>query len=218
MTLSQPPFVSSEVETPRTGVSTSLDTNGKVGGGSSGRGNVVLTLAALALSACSPTLSSFERTLAANDSATAALGQWCAARWIAEPAKIVAETDRSEREPASPAIRAALGVGPDEPLAYRHVRLRCGDGVLSDAKNWYVPARLTPVMNTTLETTRTPFGTVVRPLGFHRERLESRRGRAAECPAGTILSHKAVLRLADGRAISLVIECYTRANLTKEAS
>jgi len=153
--------------------------------------------------------------LAANDSATAGLQQWCSARGIATPATIVAESDRSEREEASPAIRAALGVGVQEPLAYRHVRLRCGDAVLSDAKNWYVPARLTPAMNTALETTRTPFGTVVRPLGFHRERLESLRGRAAECPAGTVLSHQAVLRLGDGRGISFVAECYTRGNLAK---
>lgn len=174
--------------------------------------------ALLALAACAPTLSRFERTLAANDSATAALQQWCAARGIASPAAIVAESNHSEQEEASPAIRAALGVGAEEPLVYRHVRLRCGHAVLSDAKNWYVPARLTPPMNTALETTKTPFGTVVRPLGFHRERLESRRGRATECPTRTVLSHKAVLRLADGQAISLVIECYTRANLAKEPS
>ncbi len=125
----------------------------------------------------------------------------------------MAEADPAAREAATPAIRAALGVGQDEPLAFRHVRLRCGAAVLSDAKNWYVPARLTPAMNTALETTRIPFGTVVRALGFRRERLESSRGGAAECPAGTVLVHKAVLRLADGRGISFVTECYTRANL-----
>ncbi|MFM6832719.1 MAG: hypothetical protein ACKOVA_20640, partial [Novosphingobium sp.] len=94
------------------------------------------------------------------------------------------------------------------------VRLTCGDTVLSVAHNWYVPARLTPEMNRTLETTDAPFGKVVAPLGFRRERLASRRGRMAECPEGTILSHRAVLRLLDGRAISLVVECYTRANLS----
>jgi chorismate-pyruvate lyase len=173
-------------------------------------------LAALvSLTACAPTLSRFERTLAAHDSATAALQQWCARQGIAAPAQIIAESDSSEREEASAAIGAALGVAADERLAFRHVRLRCGDAVLSDAKNWYVPARLTPAMNTALETTRTPFGTVVRPLGFRRDRLASVRGRAAECPAGTVLSHKAVLRLTDGRGISLVVECYTRANLAQ---
>jgi hypothetical protein len=171
----------------------------------------------LAVAACTPALTRFERTLAANDSATAALAQWCAAQRISSPAQIVAESDREANEAATPAIRAALGVSADEALAFRHVRLRCGAAVLSDAKNWYVPARLTPAMNSALEATRTPFGTVVRPLGFRRERLASQHGRAKECPAGTVLSHKAVLRLADGRAISLVIECYTRANLAKEA-
>ncbi len=109
----------------------------------------------------------------------------------------------------------ALGIGPGEPFAYRHVRLVCGDTTLSDAQNWYVPARLTSAMNQTLETTDTPFGKVVAPLGFRRERLAAQRGRSADCPAGTVLSHRAVLRLADGRAISLVAECYTRANLGK---
>ena len=168
---------------------------------------------ALALSACAPTLGRFERTLAANDSATAALGQWCALRGIAKPATIRALADRGASEAPSAATRAALGVSAEEPVTFRHVRLLCGTAVLSDAKNWYVPARLTPAMNTALLSSDTPFGTVVRPLGFHRERLEGRRGRAAECPAGTVLSHKAVLRLADGRGISLVAECYTAANL-----
>jgi hypothetical protein len=172
---------------------------------------------ALLVAGCSPSLSRFERTLAANDSATAALGQWCAARGIAAPATIRAIADRSANEPASAATRAALGIGADEPVAFRQVRLACGTDVLSEAKNWYVPARLTPAMNATLLASDTPFGTVVRPLGFRRERLTSQRGRAPECPAGTVLSHRAVLRLADGSGISLVIECYTLANLRKAA-
>ncbi len=89
--------------------------------------------------------------------------------------------------------------------------------MLSVAHNWYVPARLTPEMNRTLETSDTPFGKVVAPLGFRRERLGSQRGRTAECPVGTVLSHRAVLKLADGRAISLVVECYTLANLSRVA-
>lgn len=69
-----------------------------------------------------------------------------------------------------------------------------------------------------LEATDTPFGKVVASLGFRRERLASKRGRGPECPKGTVLSHRAVLRIGDGignangRAISLVIECYTAAN------
>jgi hypothetical protein len=54
---------------------------------------------------------------------------------------------------------------------------------------------------------------VVAPLHFTRERLAARRGRMAECPAGTVLSHRAVLRRPDGLAISLVVECYTSASV-----
>lgn len=97
------------------------------------------------------------------------------------------------------------------------MRLTCGGAVLSVAHNWYVPARLTPEMNRALETSDTPFGKVVAPLGFTRERLASQRGRMAECPVGTVLSHRAVLKMADGRAISLVVECYTLANLSRVA-
>lgn len=177
------------------------------------RAGAVAVLAAASMAGCSPTLHLFEVTLAAHDSATQALGEWCAARGIGQPATIRAMADRDARDAPSPAVRKALGVTADEPVAYRHVRLACGGTVLSDARNWYVPARLTAAMNRTLETTDMPFGKVVMPLGFRRERLEARRGRAAECPAGTVLSHRAVLRLGGGTAISLVVECYTRANL-----
>lgn len=170
---------------------------------------------ALLLAGCagSADRASLERTLATNDSATVALGQWCAARHIADPPTIRALADRSKRLPAPPQVRTALGVGPDEPVAYRHVRLACGDTVLSVAHNWYVQARLTPAMNQMLESTDVPFGKVVAPLGFRRERLAAIRGRMTECPPGTILSHRAVLRMADGSAISLVVECYTRENI-----
>lgn len=151
--------------------------------------------------------------LATNDSATAALGQWCQTQRIADPPVIRALADRAAQAPASPAIRATLGVTEDEPVRYRHVRLVCGDTTLSVAHNWYVPARLAPEMNQTLETSDTPFGRVVSPLGFRRERLAAQRGAVAECPRGTVLSHRAVLRLTDGSAISLVVECYTPSNL-----
>lgn len=125
---------------------------------------------------------------------------------------------RAERiggEPAAPTpqVRALLAVPLGERLALRHVRLSCGGAVLSEAWNWYVPARLPASMNAVLDGNDTPFGTVIAPLGFTRQRLASQRGAAAGCPPGTVLSHRAVLRLPDGRPVSLVTECYTRANL-----
>ncbi len=170
-------------------------------------------LALALLTGCTtPHLAEFERRLAAQDSATAALGDWCKSRAIAEPPVIRAEQIGAAPRPSAE-VRRLLGVAESEPLAYRHVRLACGTAVLSEADNWYVPARLTPEMNRTLATTQTPFGRVVAPLNFRRERLSSERGRAKNCPVGTVLSHRAMLRLPDGAGLSLVTECYTRANV-----
>lgn len=178
------------------------------------------TLATLAtaglLSGCAgPGRSDFEATLAADPSATAALGRWCARRQIATPPRITAApiAGRPATEPAD--LRQLLGVPAEIPLGYRHVRLSCGKTGLSEAHNWYVPARLTAAMNAALATTDTPFGTVAAPLHFTRERLRSERGRGAGCPPGTILTHRARLRLPTGDALALVVECYTRANLKR---
>ena len=123
-------------------------------------------------------------------------------------------------------MRAALDVKPDEKLGYRRVQLKCGDHVLSEADNWYVPARLTPDMNHALETTDTPFGKAVAALHFRRHTLSAdllwrplrragrwARPRSEECGAlaipGHVLEHRAVLSTADGEPFSEVVETYT---------
>lgn len=106
-----------------------------------------------------------------------------------------------------------LDVDTNQSIGYRHVRLSCGGSVLSVAHNWYVPSRLPPEMNASLETSDTPFGKVIALLHFTRERLASKRGPAEGCPRDTVLSHRGLLRLPDGQPVSLVVECYTRANL-----
>jgi chorismate-pyruvate lyase len=160
-------------------------------------------------------LTRFRANLAEQDSATVALEHWCAARAIATPAHIEAATqDDAAATPATAAIRAALEVGPDESVRVRHVLLSCGGIVLSDARNWYVPARLTPDMNRTLDATRVPFGKVVAPIGLHRRVWTGRS--PASCPAGTIQHNTAVLRRDDGMPYSLVSECYTRANIAPQ--
>ena len=184
-------------------------------------GLALILLVGIGVTACTAPqarrLRRFEAALQAQDSATAALRQWCAAEHIADPAQIIAAPvkDGARAEPAG--LRSALGIGPDDPLGYRHVRLACGATVLSEAHNWYVPARLTPDMNRTLATTDTPFGAVAAPLGFRRERLATIRGPSPECPPGTVLSHHALLRLPGGAALAFLVECYTRANLVKPA-
>jgi len=153
-------------------------------------------------------LAAFEQALAAQDSATAALGQWCGARHIADPARITAEQVKGEDALPPPDLDEALKLSEDQPAGYRHVRLSCGGKVLSQAHNWYAPQRLTPEMNRILATTDTPFGKVAAPLQFHRERLGVVRGAAPGCPATTVLSHRALLRLPSGDPLALVVECY----------
>jgi hypothetical protein len=160
-----------------------------------------------------PTLDAFEAALLASDSATQALSQWCTRHDIADTAQIRAITVQGGENPATTDVRDLLSASPSEPLGYRHVRLVCGATVLSEAHNWYVPARLTPAMNRTLESTDTPFGTVAAGLGFSRTRLASHHGPFPGCPADTILSQRALLRLPDGRPLALLVECYTSANL-----
>lgn len=173
---------------------------------------------ALSLTACAGAgtpgpLDRFEATLARHASATAALGEWCVSEGIAAHPDIRAlPVIGQDRAPGDDVI-AALGAAAGERIGYRHVRLMCGEIVLSQAHNWYVPSRLTEAMNRTLETSDTPFGKVAAPLGYVREERPARRGRADSCPEGTVLTRGAVLRLPDGRPISVVVECYTSAIL-----
>ena len=133
---------------------------------------------------------------------------------------------RDTDKPATAEVRAALDVKPDEPLGYRRVRLKCGDKVLSEADNWYVPGRLTPEMNDALETTDTPFGKAVAALHFRRHTLSAQllfrplpqgweMGAAPAEAEGAlaipdhVLEHRAVLSTPDGEPFSEVVETYT---------
>lgn len=179
-------------------------------------------------------IQSFNAELLSHDSATQTLQHWCEAHGTAPGLKIVARRVDLDK-PAGPAERADLGVGPDEPLRYRRVELACGERVLSRADNWYRPGRLTPEMNRALETTDTPFGVVVKSLGYRRRTLSSdvlfrplppdweTLPRPPETSGATfavppeILRHRAVLSTPDGVAFSLVQETYTDQVLFKPA-
>ncbi len=165
--------------------------------------------------------------LLSHDSATLTLERWCADHRLADPALIVAERVHDIDKPATAEVRAALDVKPDEPLGYRRVRLKCGDRVLSEADNWYVPARLTPEMNHVLETTDTPFGKAVADLHFRRHTLSAdllwrplpkgwetgaagaQDEKSARAVPTHVLEHRAVLSTPDGEPFSEVVETYT---------
>ncbi|MBV8793909.1 MAG: hypothetical protein JO136_03130 [Hyphomicrobiales bacterium] len=172
-------------------------------------------------------LETLNADLLAHDSATLRLERWCADHKLADPPRIVAERVSGADKPASADVRAALDVKPDEPLSYRRVRLKCGDHVLSDADNWYVPARLTPEMNHVLETSDTPFGKAVAALHFRRHTLSAdllwrplpqgwemgasaaSEGAGALAVPGHVLEHRAVLTTQEGAPFSEVVETYT---------
>jgi hypothetical protein len=172
-------------------------------------------------------LQTLNADLLSNDSATLTLDRWCSAHNMATPPKIVAERVHDDDKEPTSEVRQLLSVGPSEPVRYRHVKLRCGEHVFSEADNWYVPARLTPDMNKVLDSSDTPFGRAVQDLHFHRRTLSARllwsplpagwemahalppRGKGAlDIPAQTI-QHRAVLSLPDGTPFSVVVETYT---------
>ena len=143
--------------------------------------------------------------LAASASATQFLTDRCTVLKLAAPPVIRAVRETMELK-ASPEVRAALQVGADTALRYRRVDLTCGSHVLSQADNWYVPARLTPEMNHTLDSSEIPFGAVVKPLNFHRQTLKTE---SLDDPAHG-LRVTAVLMTPDGVPFSLVVENYSR--------
>jgi hypothetical protein len=165
--------------------------------------------------------------LLSHDSATLTLERWCNAHRLASPPLIAAARVPGPDKPASPEQRRELNVTATEPLRYRRVRLRCGALVLSEADNWYVPARLTPEMNRLLDTTDAPFGKVVHELNFRRHTLSAKllwqplpegwemnatpvNDRTADLdPPPMLLEHRAVLYLPDGTPFSDLVETYT---------
>lgn len=175
---------------------------------------VTIASAAALTAACTAdkqSIAALERALGSNPSATRALEDWCAARGLADRPVIIARRLKGEASAEPKDLRTRLDVDADTRLGYRHVQLVCGDRVLSEAHNWYVRDRLAPDMNAALDGSDVPFGKVVGPLGFTRETIDSRHGGEPGCPPGVVLSQVALLRLANGRPLALVTECYTRA-------
>ncbi len=167
-----------------------------------------LSVPAMAAGEQAAAVTSLQRDLLADDSATVVLSRWCADRHLADPPVVRAVRDPRVVRPAGAETRGLLQVSAAEPISYRHVRLVCGPHILSEADNWYVPARLTPEMNRQLQQSDTPFGSVVRSLRFRRRRLGSTAPADRGSP-GYVLVQRALLTTRDGLPFSLVIERYT---------
>jgi chorismate-pyruvate lyase len=172
-------------------------------------------------------LQTLNADLLGHDSATLTLQRWCNTHRLASPARIVAERERGVYQAPSDEQRQQLRVTPTQEVRYRRVKLLCGTVVLSEADNWYVPARLTREINRRLDTTDTPFGVAVQSLHFQRHTLSAEvlwqllpaewemqlpaaTGAAGElCVPPQVLRHRALLMLPDGTPFSEVVETYT---------
>jgi len=169
----------------------------------------------------------------ASRSATATLEKWCGDHALAPEPRIIADVVVGEAVAATAEQRQRLHADSGEVVRYRRVRLRCGERVLSEAENWYLPARLTPEMNRALETSDTPYGRVVAPLEPYRRTFAARllwhplpdgweqsRRRAQPCRSSgplaippELFEHRALVVARDGRPIAEVHEVYQRALL-----
>jgi chorismate-pyruvate lyase len=169
--------------------------------------------------------------LLAARSATFTLDKWCADHKLGNETHIRARLLRDVVKPVTEEQRRRLQIGDDEQLKFRHVELRCGDRVLSEADNWYVPSRLTAEMNRLLETTDTPFGRAVAELKPFRQTFAAEllwkplddnwelQSVPDDHPEQTLvmppklLEHRAVVYTQDNKPIAEVDESYTSENL-----
>jgi hypothetical protein len=172
-------------------------------------------------------LETLNAELLSHASATATLAGWCATYNLAEAPKIVAERALNVDKTPTAEQRRELRVTRSDAVRYRRVKLLCGLRVLSEADNWYVPARLTPEMNKLLDGTDTPFGTVVKSLDFRRQTISAKilfpflpqgwetmppsriDDMGEPCLPDRLLEHRALLTLPDGTPFSEVVETYT---------
>jgi hypothetical protein len=176
-------------------------------------------------------LETLNATLLAARSATFTLDKWCADHKLAADTKIRARLVRGVDKPITGEQRHRLQIDENEPVKFRHVELACGEHVLSEADNWYVPARLTAEMNRRLETTDTPFGRAIADLKPFRQTFAAvvlwkplddgweerpppadHPGQMLAIPAH-LFEHRALVYASDFKPVSEVDEIYTRETL-----
>ena len=172
-------------------------------------------------------LQTFNADLLSHASATLTLERWCDKHQLASPARVIAQRVYGVDKPLPSELRSELHISSSEPVKYRRVLLSCGEKVLSEADNWYLPGQLTAAMNTRLDDSDAPFGKVVQPLHFRRETLSARllwsplpvgwemadalpaSGKGELVIPHELLQHRAVLRTGENQPFSVLIETYT---------
>ncbi len=169
--------------------------------------------------------------LLASHSATSTLEEWCARRGLGGDPAVRAKRIIGLERPASLEQRERLRVGRDEPIIYRRVELACGERVLAEAENWYVPRRLNDTIRKILADSDTPFGRAVQDLDPIRETFSVEifwRPPLQDFDASTVagrqefeqaipwrlFQHRALVFGPDRQPLSEVNETYTAAVLT----
>jgi 4-hydroxybenzoate synthetase (chorismate lyase) len=143
----------------------------------------------------------FDSRMAASDSASSFLQDWCGGRVHAR------KLEAHLIEP-SPEQQKLLGLESGEALGYRVVNLVCGGTVLSRAENWYRCSLLTAEMHEQLEQTDIPFGLIVSPLSQKRKTLATKR-----LTSPFFSEHRALLVTGQGNPFCIVRESYSEALL-----
>lgn len=172
-------------------------------------------------------LQTLNAELLSHPSATYTLERWCETHHLASGAKLTARKVAGTDKPLPNALRGMLAINDAEPVRYRRVQLFCGEKLLSEADNWYVPGRLTPEINHLLDESDIPFGRVVQQVDFHREILSAtllwsplpsawEMAPAPTIASGSILQipdhvleHRAILYTRTHVPFSAVVETYT---------
>jgi chorismate-pyruvate lyase len=180
-------------------------------------------------------IAAFNARLLESRTATSALETWCREHLLAKDSAIRARIIRTIEKPLSAEQHERLRLRDTDIVKYRRVELTCGDQVLSEADNWYVPGRLTESMNHRLTTTDMPFGRVVEDLQpvrktflveflWNKEEGVSAAREAKNAGAlghavprlavpRLILRHRALVLTGDGTPFAEVQESYTSAIL-----
>ena len=165
----------------------------------------------------------------AGSSATQSLEKWCRDHKMAADPIIVARVMAGvDKAPTSEQLQR-LQVTTANDVKHRHVELRCGSHILSEADAWYVPSRLTADMNRLLETTETPFGRAIQslrpyrrtfavtllwsplPAGWEQQRPARKQSSERATPLvlpKELFEHRAILYTSDHQPISEVHERY----------
>jgi hypothetical protein len=146
--------------------------------------------------------------IARHATATQALQHWCETRLQGPPASIEARLLISGVAP--PSAAPALAAGTHETLRHRRVQLTWNGIILSDADNWYLPARLPPLMRAAVHSGGVPFGALIRPLLPRRIALPTEPSNGAK---GYVLHLRALVVTDRHGAVAEVSEHYHAALL-----